>query len=116
MLLFSFVGFEAAAIGAEEARAAQDLPIATVGSALAATVVYFCMSFSLVLMVPVAAIGTDPALPGAAAFSSTPFTQSFRAVGGCLQPQERNSTGQKVAGSFQHFNQLHMHSRAFVSF
>ena len=81
ILFFAFVGMEAPAIGAEEARSPADLPAAIVGNAAVAVLVYFVMSLSLVLMVPAAEVGT-PAVPvSAAEYRANAFTAAFRAAG-----------------------------------
>ena len=81
ILFFTFIGMEAPAVGAEEARNPARLPAAIVGNAGVALLVYFFMALSLLMMVPAAEVGT-PAVPvSAAEYRANAFTAAFSAAG-----------------------------------
>ncbi|PRW44539.1 cationic amino acid transporter isoform B [Chlorella sorokiniana] len=81
ILFFTFIGMEAPAVGAEEARNPAQLPAAIIGNASVAVVVYIFMALSLLMMVPVTQVGT-PAVPvSPAAYRANAFTAAFSAAG-----------------------------------
>ena len=81
ILFFTFIGMEAPAVGAEEARNPAQLPAAIVGNTSVALLVYFFMALSLLMMVPAAQVGT-PAVPvSAAEYRANAFTAAFSAAG-----------------------------------
>ena len=84
ILFFTFIGMEAPAVGAEEARTPARLPAAIIGNASVAVFVYIFMALSLLMMVPAAEVGT-PAVPvSAAEYRANAFTAAFSAAGACM--------------------------------
>ena len=84
ILFFTFIGMEAPAVGAEEARNPARLPGAILGNTSVALLVYFFMALSLLMMVPAAEVGT-PAVPvSAAEYRANAFTAAFSAAGGLM--------------------------------
>ena len=81
ILFFTFIGMEAPAVGAEEARNPAHLPAAIVGNTTVALLVYFFMALSLLLMVPAAEVGTPTVPVSAAEYRANAFTAAFSAAG-----------------------------------
>jgi len=60
IVFFSYIGFDYISNAAEEAKnPKRDLPLSIIGSLVVATVLYFLMSFTMVLMVPFSDINID---------------------------------------------------------